>query len=435
MGGKMVVKQVDYKQYFTPGFLASYLIGRIQFESPESIIDLAVGEGMLLKQSENRWKNSKLFGVDIDKNMISKCKTNCPRSNLVLGDSLEDGTIRKLLTMNQGYFDLGVANPPFKNELGRKFNRIEGYFIQQYHNIIKTGGILAIILPNGILANSLNKNLREYILSHFSVKDIIALPERIFSQVDTKVSILLLKKELIGKNHQSRLYKVDKNLKIVKDVSIKTEDLLDKMNIDFFTMVKYKSQKYPTVKIVGFIDSFRRGYTKYGEKRYFVSTGLHYLHSYHITDLGIDFTQKELFIEPESIMDNENAHVEVGDIVMVRVGRNKAGLMAVINETEDMGVASDCVNIIKVKNINVYYFVLLFKTKLGKKMLKGITHGTGANIISKLDFLNLELPIIPMKSQEIYAESYKKILEKNNDKNNLEELNNLIKRLETDLEG
>lgn len=73
---------------------------------------------------------------------------------------------------------------------------IEVLFIERFIQLAKPGGWIAIIIPDGILANSNMHNVREFIAKKTKVKAIISLPRDAFKNVGTnaKTSILFLQK-------------------------------------------------------------------------------------------------------------------------------------------------------------------------------------------------------------------------------------------------
>jgi predicted RNA methylase len=109
----------NHNQYFTPEFAAEKALSFIPEAGIENIIDPAVGNGVFLKVSSRKWEKAKLFGIDIDAEVISSLKQyTLPNSYYVFADSLLRETwqlpkIRQILS--KGGFDLVVGNPPFSS--------------------------------------------------------------------------------------------------------------------------------------------------------------------------------------------------------------------------------------------------------------------------------------------------------------------------------
>lgn len=74
---------------------------------------------------------------------------------------------------------------------------IEVLFIERFIKLCKDGGWIAIIVPDGVLANSNMHYVREFISDNTKIEAIVSLPRDAFKHVGTsaKTSILFLKKQ------------------------------------------------------------------------------------------------------------------------------------------------------------------------------------------------------------------------------------------------
>lgn len=110
-------------------------------------------------------------------------------------------------------FDILMANPPFagdikesrilaKYELGKKPNGKyqskvgrDILFIERNLDFLKPGGRMAIVLPQGRLNNSSNKQVREFIAEHARILAVVGLHGNVFKpHTGTKTSVLFLQK-------------------------------------------------------------------------------------------------------------------------------------------------------------------------------------------------------------------------------------------------
>ena len=78
----------DYKQYFTPDRLAEYMVDIIPDETIKTVVDLSMGECGLLDKAKKRWPDARLYGADIDQNLILKINKKSPYIKTFHGDSL-----------------------------------------------------------------------------------------------------------------------------------------------------------------------------------------------------------------------------------------------------------------------------------------------------------------------------------------------------------
>jgi type I restriction enzyme M protein len=168
--------------------------------------------------------------------------------------------------IKNGSFDVVLTNPPFgarisiedkkilKNyELGHKWNKTrEGkwkstniiskqvpqiLFIERCLQLLKSGGRMAIVLPDGVFGNPSDRYILQYILQEAKILAIISLaPEAFLPSTHTKTSILFLeKKEPKVTTEDYKIFiaianKVghDKNGKTIYKMNGKGEYILDK---------------------------------------------------------------------------------------------------------------------------------------------------------------------------------------------------------------
>ena len=110
-------------------------------------------------------------------------------------------------------FDVLMANPPFagdiketrilnKYELGKKDNGKaqtalgrDILFIERNLNFLKSGGRMAVVLPQGRFNNSSDKAIREFIAEHCRILAVVGLHGNVFKpHTGTKTSVLLVRK-------------------------------------------------------------------------------------------------------------------------------------------------------------------------------------------------------------------------------------------------
>ena len=232
-------------QFFTPDPVIDFCVEIIQPEPNEKIIDPACGTGGFLFSSLNyikkiysqedisRYVKKNIFGIEINRRVsqIAKIKflieTNS-EPNILCENSLKDlENIRFPISNNNiyGFYDIVLTNPPFGTQgkitqramlsnydLGYKWDKYkDGYskshnilkgqvpdvlFIEQCLNLLKPGGRLGIVLPNGHFENSSMDYLREYIKNKAFVVGVVLLPQETFIPYGTgvKASLLFLQK-------------------------------------------------------------------------------------------------------------------------------------------------------------------------------------------------------------------------------------------------
>ncbi len=249
-------------QFFTPEPVIDFCVAMMQPKPNETIIDPACGSGGFLMSALKYLQNSNveldtskivsenLFGSDINKSIarIAKMKLLLEangKTNILCTNSLEDLDTLKLTfgmaslsfgeVQGEAGFDLVLANPPFgakitnpstlsKFDLGHKWANHEGdyhktktvypnqnaeiLFIERCLQLLKEGGRMAIVLPNGNFENPSLEYLRYYIKLKAKILAIVNLPQETFIPFGTgvKTSLLFLEKDSPNKVRQYPIF-------------------------------------------------------------------------------------------------------------------------------------------------------------------------------------------------------------------------------------
>jgi type I restriction enzyme M protein len=247
-------------QFFTPEPVIDFCVEIIQPRPNETIIDPACGSGgflisslkYVLKNNPNakaeNFVAKNLFGLDINKSIarIAKMKLLLEansQANIFCTNSLEDLDEIKLIVscaLNKKSFDgfdIVLTNPPFgtvgkitntktlsRYDLGYKWagsdNQFyktktlsnglaaEILFIERCLQLLKDGGRLGIVLPNGHFENPSLEYLRFYIKQKANILAIVNLPQETFVPYGTgvKTSLLFLEKETANTKTQYPIF-------------------------------------------------------------------------------------------------------------------------------------------------------------------------------------------------------------------------------------
>lgn len=226
-------------QFFTPIPITRFIWDSLPLEkiisgeknfTPPKIIDYACGAGHFLTQGfeavndfferENItapefWEDEKIFGVEKDDRLalvskISFFMHGADKGKIKFGDGLENYSTEGI---SPGTFDILVSNPPYsvkdfkqylklENEfetlekISNNGSEIETLFVERISQLLKPGGIAAVILPSSIL-NKDGKSFvsaRENILQNFYIRAIAEFGSKTFSATGTKTNILFMEK-------------------------------------------------------------------------------------------------------------------------------------------------------------------------------------------------------------------------------------------------
>ena len=237
-------------QFFTPEPVIDFCVGMLKPGVDEKIIDPACGSGgflfSVLKHIQRQfpgvdlkqYTEQQIFGIEINRRVsqISKMKfmLECEgRANIVCANSLDDfaaldakfGANSHMPPLRNG-FDIVLTNPPFgaqgritnrgqlsKYDLGCKWDKCGGgyakskilrssqipdvLFVERCLQLLRPGGRMAIVLPNGHFENSSMEYVRTYVREKAHVLAVVHLPQETFVPFGTgvKASLLFLQKK------------------------------------------------------------------------------------------------------------------------------------------------------------------------------------------------------------------------------------------------
>ena len=220
-------------EFYTPQRISDVLSEIITLDSQEpktgkrkrlaSVMDFACGSGSLLlnvRKRIGRHGIGKIYGQE--KNITTY---NLARMNMLLhgvkdsefeiyhGDTLTNdwGMLRETNPAKKPYFDAVVANPPFSYRWGPsealgEDMRFKNYglaprsaadfaFLLHGLHYLKDDGVMAIILPHGVLfRGGAEAKIRRKLLVDGYIDTVISLPANLFFSTGIPVCILILKK-------------------------------------------------------------------------------------------------------------------------------------------------------------------------------------------------------------------------------------------------
>jgi len=222
-------------QFFTPRNIVKMCVNMLNPKQYERVIDPACGSGGFLVEilSLLKGKNclNNVYGIDKEIDLVNICKAYMTivgdgHSNIFCADSLYPETwsnIMKEEVKNES-FDVILTNPPFgakifiedknilqnyllghewikyqvnnwkiTNTLSKQVPQI--LFIERCYQLLKPGGRMAIVLPDGVFGNPSDRYVWQFILDNTKILAIVSLPPETFlPSTHTKTSVLFLEK-------------------------------------------------------------------------------------------------------------------------------------------------------------------------------------------------------------------------------------------------
>lgn len=215
-------------QFFTPPEVVDLAFRVLAWLQPQveagRLLDLSCGEGAFLQGAlRHGFAPGHLYGLDADPRLLSVWQEAFPpgrRPHLALSDGL--------LGPPPERFDVVVGNPPFAGQPDESHMAYltahygwwrlshsrrplglprELWFLERSLRLLRQGGLLAMVLPEGVLANRRWRGQRADLLARCQLEAVIGLPRSVFRASGTavKTCLLFLRRQTPQPGHVVRL--------------------------------------------------------------------------------------------------------------------------------------------------------------------------------------------------------------------------------------
>lgn len=154
--------------------------------------------GDLLEPYRNHINKHMFWGFDFDTTMLRVSSMNMALhgvngANILYQDSLSKSIKENFPEQEENFFDVILANPPFKGSLDEtntnpdvlglvKTKKTELLFVAHILRALKLGGRAAVIVPDGVLFGSskAHQQLRQELIENNQLEGIVSLPSGVF---------------------------------------------------------------------------------------------------------------------------------------------------------------------------------------------------------------------------------------------------------------
>lgn len=215
-------------QFFTPRNVVRMCVEMLSPQGGERVIDPACGSGGFLVEVLPR--SGQVYGIDKEIDLVKICKAYMAilgdgHRSIYCADSLLPSSWPADLasSVSNEAFDIVLTNPPFGAKifiedqnllrnycLGHRWarssdrwkmtNRVSKQvpqllFVERCLQLLRPGGRMAIVLPDGVFGNPSDRYVWEFIREHARILAIVSLPAETFlPSTHTKTSVLFLEK-------------------------------------------------------------------------------------------------------------------------------------------------------------------------------------------------------------------------------------------------
>lgn len=223
-------------QYYTGKDIVLKMLSGIELKSDRRLLDPCCGGGAFLLCAEAK-SLAQLYGVDSDETAVMICKANLiakyPEDftypQIYHADYLEKPSIGQTSPLDGLKFDYIYTNPPwgvsrlhkYESEVVKSGERAS-LFLEKSVRLLRDNGSLNFLMPSSILKIRAHSDIRGYLLSHTSIREICLYQER-FNGVFTDFFSIKVQKAQPVEGQRYDVWKDgEKTVVAIKDISNQT---------------------------------------------------------------------------------------------------------------------------------------------------------------------------------------------------------------------
>ncbi len=386
-------------RYYTEPVVSATLVNAMEMKCPNTVIDICAGDGALVREAAKAWKNSSFITADIEvktsKALLQKLSGR--EITHYVGDAL-DLRLAERIGFQWGQAEAALCNPPYINpEWNKQFLEIledaglshviprmreipaDLLFIAQNLRLLRQGGRLGLILPDGIVAGERFSIFRKTLLYKHRIERVIELPRRIFRKTDAKAHIIVVSKNGTGSEFVP-IQRLEKNGELSPQLNITTEHAIKRLDYSFNVQndtvcAKQKIGDVAIEVLRGTFSSIDRKYANFP--------------IFHTSDFSVHrtFVPKKYILSSEKKEYVRGVIAVPGDILVARVGRNLEKKVCMVNSGNV--AISDCILLLRVPLVYRKVIFSYLRSQAGCLALDGITHGVAAKFITVHSLLEL----------------------------------------------
>ena len=451
-------------QFFTPEPVAEFiwrLVGRcVEVNLKYSrVIDPAAGEGVFLDVGlrEGMIHPMSAFGIEVDSALMPTGYAAGAR--MFRGDAL----LSRFPDVSDGTFDVVIGNPPFGrasavfpkrvvHSLARRSGsqfalwrtassnaEAEQLFLERALQLVRPGGIIAFVMPDGFLANERAQGARDWVLSRADLVVVVSLPAASFrtNGLNASTSAIILRRHpaahedrhthtLMGMpgrrqshlsadlDHLADMVLSNMTGNIPKSIGRQCVRVLrqslhgSRWDAPYWSLRVASSRpgrKWPMAQLGDFVDHITYGPIVTGRKPSPVGGGVPVILQGDFAETGL--REPGLRVEEGSEWDPVRSRVMEGDLLLPRSGSGSLGRnrLAVYLNSSPANVGC-FVDLVRLSGVNPFFVWFFFRSTPGWSQIRSILNGVGTPNISFSEIRALQVPVIPDEEQSRLQSSY-----------------------------
>ena len=427
--------------------------------APKAIraIDPAAGAGVFLELASQQNLAVEAHGIEIDPTLVAVWGG---REGVAFWSG--DGLNGIFPGVENNSFDLVIGNPPFgrldavlapkqvrPGDQSRfvswwagderpsaglwKKTPIEVLFVERALQLVRPGGVVAFVMPEGYVANTRLQAQRDWLLRRAEVLAVIGLPPAVFRHrgLNAQTAVLVWRKReseggeptallVDGRQEQRPLDRFfgevlsqrarPRGWGALEGARIGQKQLAGcRWDARFWRgrrQIQGVARRFKLGALGDFIEHLTYGPIITGRRASHTDGGTPVIRQGDFELAGLRL-EGALRVAPGSEHDPPRSRVQQGDLLLPRSGAGALGRnrMAVYIDSGPANVGC-FVDLIRLGGINPFYVWFFFKTVLGWQQIRALINGVGTPNINFAEIRSLRLALLPPSEQRVFEKRY-----------------------------
>jgi len=323
----------------------------------------------------------------------------------------------------------------------RKLRRykIEALFLERFIRLARPSGWIAVILPDGLLANDRHLAVREWALQHAELRAVVALPRRTFAHMRTaaNTSLVVLRKLPARSSRQKAktLFASPEYTEPMRPAESYFEEVRSAIGTRRRTTACCRwvpsdevgarrwhtgyvhpslaipgpgNIRYPLISLGEFIEFITYGPIITGRRVQDEPGGeVRVIGQGAIQETGVDLRQARP-VRAGSAFDLPRSRPQAGDLLLPRSGMGTLAKNKVAVFLGEVPANVGCfVDIVRLRGLNPFYVWLFLKTDYGSDQIRRLINGVGTPNLSFEEVRSLQVPVAPSRIQREAESRYR----------------------------
>lgn len=391
-------------KFYTRPEVGALLVREIGPIRPETVIDLGAGEGSLAAAVVSEWPGARITTIDIDPTCVDDLHAKLVAAGARSHDHRLQDAFDPELPDQLGCesFNLAVCNPPFyRPEWRRDFADIlqkadfvdacpsvsevsaEIIFLAQALRLLKKGGTIALIVPDGLATGWRAVAFRRALLQHHRLRSVIQLPPYSFVDTEAFCFILVIDKGRSDKLDGVRLTRLHDDGAVSEPILVSNKEAESRLDYAYHSLSQNAASGSVTLRQMG--AQVQRGSLSTVDRKRLGAF------VFHTGDFPNDTREVHLGSVLPDVGTKRLIVAEAGDILMARVDRDLHEKIAFV--AKGKAAITDCVYRIRLPERYREIAFRALSCPNGRARIKATTKGVGARLLGKGELLDLPLDV------------------------------------------